>query len=327
MKIYPEGSLKIGRQYWIYEDERILSQRSWNQSEIKYDGLLFQHIGKKLQVDAGFSWNNMQESIYEAGYPNNRFKTVDFLYVKKNLNDWLYLSAFAIATGVDAIDTSDVNNNKTYLQGTYALYAGINKGDVKALVTGYYQNGRNRTGLNTSAYMFSAKVDYTLKKKFTFGAGIDYLSGTDQKNNDPDYASKNHTFDVFYGNRHRYYGHLDYFSILPASTGNGGLSDIFVKFNWAFVSKASVGADFHYFSLQNNVIYKEEELTKGLGEELDFYFSWDPVKFVNVRGGYSLFTATDSMEKLQGVYGNSRFPTWVWIMITAKPVFLDTSSK
>jgi hypothetical protein len=33
------------------------------------------------------------------------------------------------------------------------------------------------------------------------------------------------------------------------------------------------------------------------------------------------------MEKIQGVHGNARFPSWIWIMITAKPVFLDTAAK
>jgi hypothetical protein len=331
MKIYPDGLIKIGRQYWTYEDERIFAQRSWSQSEIKYDAFLFSHNSKAVQVDVGLSWNNMKESTFETVYSTDRFKTLNFLYVKKNLNDWMYLSAFAIASGVDAVDTSDANNVKTYLQGTYGIYAGVTKGDLKALASFYYQNGRDRSGLNTSAYMFSAKADYNISKKVTIGAGIDYLSGTSQENDDPAYASKNHTFDVLYGNRHRYYGHLDYFSNLPKSTGNGGLMDIFIKLNWAALTKASLGMDIHYFSLQNDVLDNTSEtmdfLAKGLGEEMDLYLSWDPVKFINIRGGYSCFIATDSMEKLQGVYDNARFPSWVWVMITAKPVFFDTAAK
>jgi len=331
MKIYPNGLIKIGRQYWIYEDERIFGQRGWNQSEIKYDAFLFQHISKQIQVDVGLSWNNMKESLYETGYNSDRFKTLNFLYIKKNLNDWLYLSGFGIASGVNAVDTSDVNNNKIYLQGTYGLYISLNKGNLKALASGYYQNGRGRTGLNTSAYLFSAKVSYLIVKRITLGAGIDYLSGTNQDTDNQAYAAKNHTFDILYGNRHGNYGHLDYFNNLPKSTGNGGLSDIFLKFNYAFKPTFSAGIDFHFFSLQNNVqdpvIENKEILAKALGEELDLFFNWDVVKFINIKGGYSFFLATDSMEKLQGVYGNSRFPSWVWIMITAKPVFLDTASK
>lgn len=331
IKPYSGGLLKIGRQYWIYEDERIFSSRGWSQSEMKYNAVLFQHTGKSFQADAGFSWNNMKEDNSDKGYPIDRMKTLDFIYLKKQFTDWLYVSAFGIATGFQASDTSGEINTNIYLQGTYALYVGINRGKLKALASGYYQNGRNRTGANTIAYLFSAKADYTFVDKFTIGAGIDYLSGSDQKNNDPGYSGKNHSFDVLYGGRHRYFGHLDYFNNLSKSTDNGGLSDLFLKFNYAFAAKASAGVDLHYFSLQNNVQDKSSEtliyLKKGLGEEIDLYFSWDPLKFLNVKGGYSFFVSTGSMEKLQGVYGNARFPSWAWIMVTAKPVFLDTATK
>jgi hypothetical protein len=329
MKIYPNGLIKVGRQFWAYEDERIFSLRNWNQSQVKYDGLLFQHISKKFQLDLGTSWNNKADNfLYNSGYPANRFRTMNFLYVKKNLTDWLYLSGMAIGSGVTKADTSNI----MYFQGTYGLYAGITKGNLKALASGYYQNGRNRKGLNTSAYMFSAKAEYLFAKKVTIGAGIDYLSGHDQENEDIEYAGMNHTFDLFYGNRHSFYGHLDYFSNLPASTDNGGLVDIFLKLGYAFRSNLSAGVDLHYFSLQNTVVYTEQEvsqvLEKGLGEEIDVYLSWDIVKYVNIRGGYSCYFATESMEKLQNVYGKeARFPSWAWVMITAKPTFLDTAAK
>lgn len=331
IKPYSNGLLKVGRQYLIYEDERILSSRGWNQSEIKYNAVLFRHGGKTIQVDAGFTWNNLNEKYKDEGYPADRMKTLEFIYLKKNLTEWMYLSAIGVASGFNASDTSNEINNKIYLQGTYALYFVIQKGKLKGLASGYYQNGRNRNGLNTNAYMFSIKADYLVAKKITIGAGIDYLSGNNYKSADPNYSSKNHSFDVLFGVRHRNYGHLDYFNNLPKSTGNGGLSDVFLKFNAAVFSKANLGLDLHYFSLQNHVKYGTPEseifLKKALGTEADFYFSWDPIKWINVRGGYSLFAATDSMEKLQGVDGNARFPTWLWIMVTAKAEFLNTIDK
>jgi hypothetical protein len=328
MKIYPNGLIKVGRQFWAYEDERIFSLRNWNQSQVKYDALLFQHISKKIQLDLGLSYNNSADNfLYNSGYSSNRFRTMNFLYIKKNLTDWLYLSGMAIGTGVTKADTSNI----MYFQGTYGLYAGVTKGNLKATASGYYQNGRNRKGLNTSAFMFSAKAEYLFAKKLTLGAGIDYLSGKDQESTDPDYVSKNHTFDLFYGNRHGYYGHLDYFSNLPVSTENGGLCDIFLKLGYAIGPNLSAGADLHYFSLQNNVydptIEVNETMAKSLGEEVDLYLSWDIVKYVNLKGGYCCYFATDSMEKLQGVYENARFPSWVWVMITARPTFLDTAGK
>jgi hypothetical protein len=328
IKPYQKGLIKIGRQYWIYEDERLLSQRGWNQSEVKYDAVLFQHIQDKLQFDVGLSWNNLVENYAEAVYGNDKMKSLNFIYLKKGITDWMYVSAMALASGFTATDsTSDIN-----WQGTYGGYLSIKKGGLSALANGFYQSGKNRKGLSTSAYMFALNGDFLIKKIFSIGAGIDYLSGNDQQSDDPDYIEKSHAFDNLYGVRHRVFGHLDLYNNLPKSTGNGGIVDAFLRLKYIPVTNTTIGADFHFFSLQNNVIDKTTEdvvyLSKGLGQELDLNISWDINKILNIKGGYSFYLVTDSMEKLQGIEpGNSRFPTWVWVMITAKPVFLDTSAK
>jgi hypothetical protein len=327
-KPYKNGLVKIGRQYWIYEDERMLSNRSWNQSEVKYDAVLFQHIQEKFQVDAGLSWNNLTDLPYDQAYAVNKMKSLNFIYVKKTINDWLNASVTAMASGFAANDsTTDVN-----WQGTYGAYLNVKKGGLTALASGYYQNGKNRfNGLKSSAYMFAVNGDYLIKEKFSVGAGIDYLSGQDQENTDADYAEKSHSFDVLYGMTHRFLGHMDLFTNLPKSTKNGGIVDVFARFRYNFIEKSYVGADFHLFSLQNNVLDNSAEGTayydKGLGQELDLYVSWDINKIFNVRAGYSTYFSTETMDRIQGIYDNARFPSWTWIMITAKPVFFDTTPK
>ncbi|MCK9398808.1 MAG: alginate export family protein [Bacteroidales bacterium] len=326
IKPYQNGLIKIGRQYWIYEDERLLSSRGWNQSEIKYDAVLFQHIQDKLQFDVGLSWNNLSEKNYYDEYTSAKMKSLNFIYLKKGITNWLNVSVMALASGFTATDTTpDIN-----WQGTYGGYLGIKKGGLSAMVSGFYQNGKNRKGLETSAYMFAISGDYIFKKAFSIGAGIDYLSGNDQKKiNYPDYGEKSHSFDNLYGVRHRVFGHLDLFNNLPKATGDGGIMDIFLRLKWNPVTNTTLAADFHFFSLENNVIdalppMQTSYIPKGLGQELDLNISWDISKIVNLKGGYSCYLVTDSMEKLQGIEpGNSRFPSWVWVMITAKPVFLE----
>ncbi len=328
IKPYEKGNVKIGRQYWAYEDQRLLSNRNWNQSEIKYDAVLFQHAGDRLKMDVGLSWNNDIDRNFGNEYPTGKMKSMNFVYIRKDINDWLHATMMALASGFTATDsTPDIN-----WQGTYAGYLGVKKGPLSALASGFYQGGKNRKGLSTSAYMFALSGDYLFKEKYSVGAGIDYLSGHDQQSSDSIYLEKAHAFDIFYGNRHSVFGHMDLFNNLPKSTDNGGLVDIFVRLKWIPVKSTTIGADFHFFSLQNNVIDKTSEstayLAKGLGQEVDLNFSWDISKIFNIKGGYSFFLVTDSMEKLQGIEpGTSKFPTWIWVMITAKPVFLDTSQK
>ena len=329
IKPYQKGLIKIGRQYWSYEDERLLAVRGWGQSEVKYDAVLFQHIQDKLQFDAGLSWNNLSEKYYGNEYSSNRMKSLNFIYIKKGITDWLNISAMALASGFTATDTTPEIN----WQGTYGAYLGVKKGGLSALASGFYQSGKNRKGITTSAYMFAINADYLIKKVFSVGAGMDYLSGQDQENSDPDYLGKTHSFDNLYGVRHRVFGHLDLFNNLAKSTEDGGLVDIFLRLKFIPVSNTTIGADFHFFSLQNNVksdgiAFKNWYIPKGLGQELDLNVSWDLNKIINIKGGYSFYLVTESMEYLQGIApGNSRFPGWVWVMITAKPVFLDTSQK
>ncbi len=328
IKPYNKGLIKIGRQYWAYEDQRLLSNRGWNQSEIKYDAVLLQHAEEKLKLDVGLSWNNDIDRNFGNEYPTGKMKSMNFIYVRQDFNDWLHATVMILASGFSATDTTpDIN-----WQGTYAGYLGVKKGPFNALASGFYQNGKSRKGLSTSAYMFALSGDYLFKDKYSVGAGIDYLSGYDQQSTDSGYLEKAHAFDIFYGNRHSVFGHMDLFNNLPKSTDNGGLVDIFVKLKWMPVKSTTIAADFHFFNLQNNVLDKTSEdisyLSKALGQELDLNFSWDINKIFNIKGGYSFFLVTDSMEKLQGIEpGNSRFPSWVWIMVTAKPIFLDTSQK
>lgn len=336
IKPYKNGLIKIGRQYWIYDDERLLSSRGWNQGEIKYDAFLFQHIQDKLQFDVGLSWNNIKDTTnyaeniifdeYQGG--KGKMKSLNFIYLKKDITDWLNISILGLGSGFNATDST----TKINWQGTFGGYLWIKKGGLNALASGFYQSGKNRKGLKTNAYMFAVSGDYAFKKPFSIGAGIDYLSGNDQQNDDPDYKEKSHSFDNLYGVRHRVFGHLDLYNNLPKSTANGGIVDIFLRLKWNPVKNTQLGADFHFFNLQNEVIDKTKPdikyLSKNLGQELDLNISWDISKIFNLRGGYSFYLVTDSMEKLQGIEpGNSRFPTWIWVMLTAKPIFLDTSTK
>lgn len=329
IKLYEKGSLKAGRQFWIIDDERIIASRTWNQSQIKYDALLYQHMSEKIEVNLGMSWNSSLENLLGNEYPDDKMKTLNFLRIRKPLNDWLDVSAIAIASGFMRDDTSEV----IIMQGTYGVYLNIKKEGLTAILNGYYQNGNSRYKSTSSAWMFSAKGDYKFSK-VSIGAGIDWLSGNDAKKTDPSYQEKDHFFDILYGVRHRYYGHLDYFNNMRKATSAAGLVDPYLKFRWWFVPAASLNADFHYFWLHGHLENPGFEppspvyLSRALGPEIDLNISWDINKFINLKGGYSMMFPTKTMNILQGNDpDNARKAGWAWIMLTATPVLLDTSQK
>ncbi|MCK4406711.1 MAG: alginate export family protein [Bacteroidales bacterium] len=317
------SSLTIGRQYLIYDDQRLLSARNWNQNSLSYDALVYKFKKNTFIFDLGFSLNNKRENIFGNNYPYNVIKTLNFLYLKKNINK-LSVSVLAIASGYQKHGTAET----IYMRATTGSYLEYKTEKLFVSASGYYQFGKNKTGMDVNAYLLSAKTKYNIWK-FKIGAGIDVASGKNKLKTDSSYINKDQMFSVLYGSRHKFYGNMDYFSNLPAATNGGGLVDIFATLNYKLTSTTGLGMAYHFFALQNNVIdptYTGQDtkaLKKSLGSELDFNFSWTLSKIINLKGGYSFMLPTNSLEIIQGIDpGKSNFSSWAWIMLTVKPKLL-----
>ncbi|MCK4637918.1 MAG: alginate export family protein, partial [Bacteroidales bacterium] len=290
------SSLTIGRQYLIYDDQRLLSARNWNQNSLSYDALVYKFKKNTFIFDLGFSLNNKRENIFGNNYPHNIIKTLNFLYLKKNINK-LSVSVLAIASGYQKRGTAET----IYLRATTGTYLEYKTENLFISASGYYQFGKNKTGMDVNAYLLSAKTKYNIGK-FKLGAGIDVASGKNKLKTDSSYINKDQMFSVLYGSRHKFYGNMDYFSYLPIATSGGGLVDIFATLNYKLSSITGLGVAYHFFALQNNVIdptYTEQDtkaLKKSLGSELDLNFSWTLSKIINLKGGYSFMLPTNSLE-------------------------------
>jgi hypothetical protein len=339
--------LKIGRQYWSYEDERLLAKRNWNQSSIKYDAMLYKLLCKNWDFHIGLSFNNNSENRFGNDYNlyneviyfdtihqilvtkkvalTSRIKSQNFLYIKRKLNDKFHLSIIALATGMQNPVASDV----MYFKGTYGIFGQFRNNEFFLRGSAYYQNGRNISGNRVNAYMINllTKQDF---EAITLQAGLDYISGQDASNTDARYQEKDHFFDIFYGARHKYYGLMDYFNNMRVATANGGLIDIFGGIGYKIGKNSSIGLDYHFFSLQNSVqdpLADNERtyLDKPLGSELDAVFDIDIIPMVNLKGGYSILLPTANLEKMQRIEpGNSQLAQWGWLMLTADPVLFSS---
>jgi len=333
-------AFKIGRQYLVYQDDRLLSYRNWNQHSITYDAVLYKFSKNGFDLHVNLSYNNHKENIFGSDYnlykevlrfdsltqtvvselivQRPRIKTLNFLYLAKKIGK-SELSVIGLATGVQNPETSNV----IYIKRTYGGFYKYTGERLNFRSTAYYQNGRNVNGLEVSAYMFHLLGDYKLNR-FTLTAGIDYLSGQDQLNESEAYMEKDHFFDIFYGNRHGYYGHMDYFSNMSVATRNGGLVDSYGGVTFKLTSNVDLKAMYHYFRLQNRVADLTNvtmALDKALGSELDLGFGIKILPGIKLDGGFSMMLPSESLEKIQKITpGESRFAYWGWLMLTAKPV-------
>ncbi|NLU39655.1 MAG: alginate export family protein [Bacteroidales bacterium] len=308
-------SIKTGRQQFNYDDQRLLASRNWNEYQVTYDAILLNWSKENNKLDLATSWNSSGSS--SPLYPKGKIKTMSFARYEKTSGPF-NLSGIALFTGYTKADTlTDIA-----FTGTYGINLLFQKNDINARITGYYQHNINELNGKISAYCLSLLAQKSfLEKKASLALAADFVSGNDGTNTANEYLKVQHRFSQFYGNRHGLLGYMDYFTSVP----NQGLQDYMLKAEYKFSKSTLFQADYHYFRLNNNgydPVNPSIEINKELGSELDLTLQWKIMSEVSLQAGYSMFVATETLEKLKNVYNKeTKFPQFAYIMISVKPTF------
>ncbi|MBE9484991.1 MAG: hypothetical protein IMY74_09095, partial [Bacteroidetes bacterium] len=141
---------------------------------------------------------------------------------------------------------------------------------------------------------------------------------------------KDQSFTPFYGTNHKFNGWMDYFYV-GSGHGNVGLIDIYIPLKYTY-EKLTFALIPHYFmsaeivSVMDNGIL--QDLSSGLGTEVDFAVSYAAAKNVTIAGGYSQLFATETMRavKQPTAYDSDNYKNsngWGWVMVTFKPTFFS----
>jgi len=314
-------SLKIGRQLLSYDDQRIISARNWNDYQVTYDAILLKAGNSKNTIDVGIS-KNAESSKYSI-LPPQKFTMFDFVRYETT-GEQLKWSAIALVTGNSVSDTvDDIRYRSTY--GTNLNYSS-DLFDARGSL--YFQHNLNEHGGKLRAFSGSVYINREfIPAKLVIGAGLDFVSGQDETRTDVDYLAADHAFDLFYGNRHGWYGYMDYFSTMPRQ----GLQDYMFKAEYRITENMSALADYHYFRLAAGILDPENAgvaLPRELGHELDLTLRWKLTKEASLQAGYSFFLITPTLETVKGVAGNPlRFPQFAYLMITVKPEFTFSTTN
>ncbi len=317
-------SMKIGRQELKYADQRLLGGRNWNQHGMSYDAILFKFNGIFI-CDAGFSYNNNSELVYQEVFSLDKMKTLNFVFLKKQWNDKISSSLIYVLSGFQMPEKAE----KIYFKSTPGLLINYDPSNFKFSGSGYYQFGCNSNGANVSAYFWNLRSEISFSHS-SLAAGLDFISGQNFASTDSSYLEKDHMFDILYGARHRYYGDMDYFSNLQKGTAGGGLVDIYFDYMFNLQNKFNFQTTYHYFMLQNNVPDPElgSSLKKSLANEFDFSFSYNPVKDIKIELGYACIISTESLNKIQNISVSSpKDAHWVWLMCTISPTMVFDEKK
>ncbi len=312
IKIGNFGYVSIGRQPLIYDNQRLLAERNWNQNGLAYDAVVYKGQFKNWDLHLGASWNSNAD-LKNNCYPSNRIKSLNYLWLNHEFSDQFNASLLHIASGNTQTDTS----NQLFFRQTSGIYVNYQAKALNVLANVYYQYGKNTQNTNINAWLADAKMSYRLGN-FKPGLGLSYLSGDSNPESGDDQL-----FDVLYGARHRFFGHMDFFRNIPSNTNFGGLEDYYLFIGYKISKTISIKDTWHYFRLANT-----NNLTptkKDLGMENELSVNWQVNNFTELEIAYLIYNPTTSFKTLAD-YDSNKYPQFIYFELTLNPT-LFTQQK
>ncbi|MFW5947628.1 MAG: alginate export family protein [Gemmatimonadota bacterium] len=287
-------SVRVGRQEAAYGGERLVGAVNWTQQARSFDGARVRFRPSSTAVVDGVAFRLADSDA--AGITADR----NFYGLYSTLEANGDLDLFGLVTTQDAI----VQDYEVYTLGARWV-SGTDAVDWR--LEAAYQGGETRTaGVETdrSAFLLGGRIGTALTDRLTGTLWYDYLSGDDDPTDDT-----SRTFDTLFATNHKFYGFMDLFLNIPASTAERGLQDLAFKTSYDVAEDQSLAADLHIFS----VAAKDGIDTAHIGEELDLTYRWSYAPGVTLTGGLSYFLAGDAWA---GVLGNpDENQVWGYVMV------------
>ena len=309
IKLIEQFWLSVGRQQLVYDNQRLLAARNWNQLGISYDAMVAKLHINDWQIHLAGSWNTLLETSLNNYYPAERIKTLNYLWVNKAFSNKLSLSFLHIASGKTENDTT----NKLYFRQTSGLYIKHFKNNFSTNADIYYQYGKNNTGTAVSAFLLDADMSYSFGKVRP-GIGMGYLSGNHLVGSS---QTVDHLFDVLYGARHRYFGNMDYFRDFRKHTQDGGRVDLYAYLEYQVCPARLICNSGHYFWLAKT--NPNTPANKNLAFENDLVLKYIFRTWGTLEGGYSFMIPTTSLKELQQI-SSEKTPQFIYLQLTIKPL-------
>jgi hypothetical protein len=323
-------SLKIGRQEFVYDDQRLLGNLDWLQQGRRHDAAVVKYETRNWMVHFGGAFNQNKENasgtVYNStpagNYPattngGNMYKSLEYFYagkkIKKGNASFLFLTDQFSKYHSDSITSLKVFERNTWSRATTGFYFINSFNKLSASASAYYQFGKTAIGQKLSAELLSASLFYSLSKKITPGVGVDYYSGGTN-------GTTTHVFDPLYGTPHKFTGLMDYY-YAANSFGKNGLTDYYLKTKYRASGKFILSLDLHQFESASDVTGYS---TKNLGQEIDLVGSYALTRQIGFEAGYSHYFVTSLLTSpsVKNVANEKSSADWAYLMINIKPDFL-----
>lgn len=312
-------SLKAGRQFLSYDNQRIIAKSDWGQGGIFHDALMLKFQDSLFELHAVSAFNQTGENVFGMNYStySTNYISLNILWAKYQIKNFS-IATLQVADGYQKAGTE----NTFYFRYTPGLIFSLETKKLSAGIRYFHQLGKSQTGLDIDAFYSGIDLSYKINDKFKLGIGNEFMSGNDFTKVDD---KKLRAFDVLYGTRHSYNGNMDYYGGV-SDTKSTGLDDTYFKFKYNINKNINVNIDYHYFMISGKYVYKNEEISKELGSELDLIVNAKISDVSSLQFGYSTMFATKSAEILKGG-DKSIINRYAYVMITIKPVFFKDKTN
>lgn len=312
----PEVTLKLGRQVLNYDDQRIFGGVAWAQQARSHDVALFKYTKDSFVFHLGAGFNQNGEALTGTTLTVPRtYKSIQFAWLHK---DWEHISGslLFLNNGLQFIDDTNADNNEIRYSQTVGSHLKYNQDRLDLVSNLYYQFGKDVNDNDIGAYLLGLEGSYKATEQWRVLVGGELQSGND---NGAPSGGENDAFTPFYGTNHKFNGLMDYFFV-GNHINNVGLFDVYLGSVVKTTEKSNLNIRLHNFSAAADLPAGD---SKQLGTELDLVYSYDFVKYVNIKLGYSHLFASEGMEILKNNFDdNTNY--WAWAMITIKPTLFTT---
>jgi hypothetical protein len=159
---------------------------------------------------------------------------------------------------------------------------------LKLAFDGYLQAGSAQGDASYLAWLFGARVRFTLKD---LGMAPYIEAFADIVSGDDDTADTDiHSFDTLFATNHKFYGEADFFLNLPKDTTQRGLIDVGATLGTKLGATANASVAFHAFLPQEG-----RDASDPYGMELDVLLGWKPSRHIAFDLCYAGFFPGEGM--------------------------------
>ncbi|MFW6206246.1 MAG: alginate export family protein, partial [Gemmatimonadota bacterium] len=288
-------AVRVGRQEAVYGGERLVGAVNWTQQARSFDGarVRFRPSGTAVIDGLAFRLNDSDA----AGIAADR----SFYGVHSTLEASGDLDLFGLLTTQDAA----LQDYELFTVGARWLSGNDNlTWRVEAAYQGGETRGPGTVVTDRSAFLLGGRLGASLTDRLTGTLWYDYLSGDDDPTDGTD-----RVFDTLFATNHKFYGFMDLFLDIPASTAGRGLQDLAFKTAYDAGEGQTLSADLHVFS----VAAKDGIETAHIGEELDVTYRWEYTPGMSFTGGLSYFLAGDAWSDVLGNPDDNQ--VWGYVMV------------